>query len=654
MGQVHYVNGQTLCGVFYRTAKTFPDRPAQRFAPERFDHDHNGELTWSQLRERVELIGCGLLEMGLEIRDRVAMASANSPYWTAADLGTMCVGGVTTTIFPTLSLNEIRYIVNDSESRYMYVGDEKILARVLEGFDSMPTLQKVIVLRLNYVSDDPRVMSLGQLIQMGQDSFNKNISLYHHRLRNLNLSDWATIIYTSGTTGEGKGAVLTHYSFCTRLDTIDECYAQGNMRLDENDVCLSVLPLSHVFERACAQLLCMSYGCCMCFAESPSTIVADLARFRPTFFSIVPRILEKVYVTLNNTMSADPKKKKIFDWACKVGREALEYRADDHGRYNLSPSFDPKVMPPVLRLKLAIAEKLVFSKIKALFGGRFRFGFTAGTGVGLELQLFFWAMGLPFLQGYGLTETASSLACSKLDLAKPGTLGQAQFGSWWRLADDGEIQVTGIGLMDHYLNKPEATAEVMVMEGVVRWFKTGDVAEMDEDGFYRMVDRKKAIICTLNGKNIAPAKVEGCYATSQIIEQIFTLGDERPCIAALVVPNFAYFMEQFDAQGIDYDKSVLKYAEINGAPTCVEVGDDFIRQPMLRTMIDAEIKENNKLVEDFEGIKQYEILRTRFTEENGQLTPTAKYKKHVLLKDYAEVIEEMYRRDPAGHGAAKA
>lgn len=645
MGQKHYINGQTLCGVFYRTAATFPDRPAQRFAPELYDNDHNGELTWRQLRERVELIGCGLLEMGLEVRDRVAIAATNSPYWTASDLGTMCVGGVTTTVFPTLSLNEIKYIVNDSSSRYMYVGDQKILERVLAGFDEMPTLQKIIVLRLNYQSDDPRVMSLGDLIQLGQDNLNKQMPIYRQRLKNLKWEDWATIIYTSGTTGEGKGAVLTHYSFCSRLDTIDECYAQGNMRLDENDVCLSVLPLSHVFERACAQLLCMSYGCCMCFAESPSTIVADLARFRPTFFSVVPRILEKVYVTLNNTMAADPKKKKIFDWACVVAREALEYRADDHGRYNLSPSFDPKVMPTGLRIKLAIANKLVFSKIQALFGGRFRFGFTAGTGVGKELQLFFWSMGLPLLQGYGLTETSSSLSCSKLDLAKPATLGQAQFGSWWRLAEDGEIQVTGIGIMDHYLNKPEATAEVFTEDG---WFKTGDVAEMDEDGFFRMVDRKKAIICTLNGKNIAPAKVEACYATSQIIEQIFALGDERPCIAALIVPNYAYFIEQFEAQGIAYDKAALKYAEINGAPAVVEVGEDFVKQPMVQSMIAAEVKENNKLLEDFEGIKQFEVLSNRFTEENGQLTPTSKYKKHVLLKDYADVIEEMYKRAP-GH-----
>ncbi|MDO4540175.1 MAG: long-chain fatty acid--CoA ligase [Syntrophomonadaceae bacterium] len=635
----HYIKGLTMAGVFYNTVDSFPDHLAQVFAEELYDGDSNGQLTWSELRERVELLACGLIELGLQKGERAALMSSNSPYWTATELAVCCMGSVLVTIYPSLLLNEVEYIVTDSDSKYLLVGSEKVLKRVLPGMDAMPGIRKIIMLRMEYESDDPRVMSLKELIQLGRDTAEKNMPVYHQLRESLTLDDWASILYTSGTTGRGKGAVLAHGTFTSRVDGVAEVFVPGGNPVDENDRVLSLLPLSHIFERVAAEWVAIAAGSCIAYGESPSTIVADLARFNPTWFCCVPRIYEKVFVQLNAAMSSSAIKKRLFAWALATGDKVLEYRKDERGLYDLTQEFDVRSrLPFLLKLQFNLADKL-FAKIRPLFGSNYSFSISAGTGISPKLLRFFNSMGIPVLEGYGLTETTSALSLGVKNASKFGSPGPPGFGAQWRLADDGEIEVTGAGIFLQYLNQPEETEKAFTEDG---WFKTGDIGIVDENGYYSIIDRKKAIICTKTGKNIAPAKIEYLYGTSKYIEQIFLVGDERDFIAALIVPNFNYFIEFYEHRGIEYDKAALQYVEANGQQICSTVGDDFINHSSLRKRIAKEVEHNNHKLESHERIREYEILKTRFSEENGQLTPTQKVKKRVIIQEYADVIEGIY------------
>lgn len=630
----------TMSQGFYHTAGLLPNQIAQRFNGDLYNGDNHGQFTWSELQQRAEGIAGGLLRMGLEKRQRVAIMSANSPYWTHADIAIICCGGVLVTIFPTLSLNEIKYIVNDSECRYFFAGTKAIMEKVLSDWEAMPSLEKIILLDMEYRSGDSRIMGLGELIESGNEYMKDHYQEYEQIRQHIVLSDWATILYTSGTTGVSKGVILTHNTLSERVDGTHKYFVQTGHPVDERDLVLSFLPLSHIFDRMCSQWLAIFRGATIAYADNPGTLMNDLSKYNPTWFSCVPRLYEKIYMTFNQTMAASPAKKKLFDWAYGVGLEALQYRMDEYGRYNMRPDYNlPARLPAGLRMKFKIADKL-FAKVRDLFGSRFRFSFSASAGIDPKLLEFFYVMGVPVLEGYGSTETCSATNYNPMYAAKPGSVGPEANGSNCRLAEDGELEVRG-GLFIGYLNKPEEDAAAFTEDG---WFRTGDLAVMDDDGYYRIVDRKKAIICLATGKNVAPYKLESKFTTSLVVEQIFVLGDERNVISALIVPRFAYFAELFVKENISYDRSQMIYAENQGVQVCIGAGRDFIEQPRLQAMIAENVRQVNETLEGFEQIKQYTILNHNFTEENGEMTPTLKLKKKAILEHYSEIIEEMYRR----------
>lgn len=636
-----YIDGLTMSQAFYRTVQRFPNKTAQLYNPDLYYGDNDGQLSWKEVQERVEKIASGLLTLGLEKQQRVAIMAPTSIYWTHIDVATICSAACLVTIFPSLSLNEMSYIVNDSEARYLFVGDKDILDRVMPGFDKMPTLEKVIIMDTRYKSSDERVINLAELMDLGEKNMHKTKDEYNKRWQELTLDDWATILYTSGTTGEGKGVIMSHWTFTSRMDGTHHYFIEAGQPVTHEDVALSFLPLSHIFDRGCSQWMAIWKGATIAYADSPSTLMIDLQKYNPTWFSCVPRLYEKIYMEFQQQMEANPTQKKLFDWALKVGDEAVNYRMDQYGRYDMRPEFDLKSKLPIgLRIKYSLADKL-FAKVRELFGTRFRFAFSASAGIAPDLLRFYYIMGVPVMEGYGSTETASACAYNPMRAAKPGTVGPEANGSKLRIAEDGELEVTGAGMFLGYLNKPEENEASFTEDG---WFKTGDLVERDEQGYYRIVDRKKAIICLATGKNVAPAKIENYYATSTAIEQIFIIGDERTFISALIVPNFNYFIELFDNKGIKYDKSKLVFSETDGIKICEEVGEDFIQQPLLQDMIAKTVAENNKELESFEAIKQYTIIPRRFTEERDELTPTQKTKKRVILKNYKDVIDEIYTR----------
>ena len=339
-------------------------------------------------------------------------------------------------------------------------------------------------------------------------------------------------------------------------------------------------------------------------------------------------------------MSQSAVKKALFNWAIAVGEEALKYKTDEFGRIDMSPSCDlASRLPMGLRIKYKIADKMIYSKVRALFGNRFRFAFSASAGISPDLLKFYYILGFPVIEGYGSTESCNACVLNPLTACKPGFVGPPANGSTGRIAEDGELEIGGAGLFSGYLNKPEEDKASFTSDG---WTKTGDIVIQDENGYFKIVDRKKAIICLSTGKNIAPAKVEGMFATSPYVEQVFPVGDEKKYIAALIVPNFMNIISVFDNECIPYDKSKLVFSNFTGAPLCVEVGDDFIENPRLRELVSTEVEEANKSLEGFESIKNYAILKRRFTEETCELTPTQKTKKRVITEHYRDTIDALY------------
>lgn len=633
-----HVENLTMSQAFARTVAKHGDRIAQRFNPDLYYGDNGGQFTWKEMQARVEDIACGFLSLGLEKGQRVAIMATNSPYWTHCDVALINCAAVVVTIYPTLSLNEVSYIVNDSECRYLIAGNTDILNRVMPGWDEMPTLEKVIILDTRYESDDPRVMNLAQLMKLGQENRSRLYDLYQERWQNITLDDWATILYTSGTTGQGKGVILTHWCCSSRVDGVFYYFLNAGHPLNHEDTVLSFLPLSHIFDRGCSQWLAIWMGATIAYADSPATMMDDLKKYNPTWFSCVPRLYERIYMAFQQMLEASPMKKKLFTWALGVGEQVLAYRMDQFGRYDMRPEY-PLCLPLGLRIKYKLADKL-FAKVRELFGTRLRFSFSASAGIAPELLKFFYTVGVPVLEGYGSTETTSAVCYNPMRACKPGSVGPQANASECRVAEDGELEVRGAGIFIGYLNKPEETREAFTEDG---WFKTGDLVVKDIDGYYRIVDRKKAIICLATGKNVAPYKLESLFSTSVEIDQVFIIGDERNYITALIVPNFLHYIEVFDRNGITYDKSKIKYMEAGGSQLCAEVGEDFINQPLLREQIEAVVQKVNSQLENFETIKRYAILPNRFTEEKGELTPTLKTKKRVIMQNYADLIESLYQ-----------
>lgn len=635
----------TVTSRYVANSKTYASKDLQRYNAALYNGDCNGKMTWGEVYARVENYACGLMSIGLNKQDMAGIMSPSGPYWTHADMALACANGVSVAIYPTLSFKEVSYILNDSGSKFIFLRGDNVLQMILAGFDDLPKLEKIIVMDREYKSNDARVISMGDLEKMGiewkKDS--KNYDAYITRRDGVVLDDIYTILYTSGTTGQGKGVVLTHHNCSSRMLGVNQFFDYCGMGFKTEYTTLCFLPLAHIFDRGSCQLAAIYNGCTICYADSPGTLLADLQKYNPDWINCVPRLYEKIYIQLQQQMGESALKRKLFDWALKVGEEVFMQRYDpETGSYNMGHDFDiTGNLPLGLKIKYKIADKL-FAKVRALFGENFKHSFSASASISPELLKFYYIIGIRVSEGYGSTESFNACANMPLKACKPGSVGLESNGSRLRVSDIGELEISGAGIFKKYWNKPEETAASFTSDG---WFKTGDKVEVDEFGYYKIVDRIKAIICLSSGKNVAPSKVESQFATSPYIEQVFTIGDERAVISTLLVPNFTFFKDKFDREGIEYDKSQLVIDNSAGAPIVVKVGADFIENSNLRALIAEEVLRANKELEGFEQIKQYTVLTERFTEQNGMLTPTQKTKKKVILETYASVIDNMYSQN---------
>ena len=565
------------------------------------------DISYATLGERIKHFCLGLTGLGLQKGDRVALLSENRPEWAITDLAILAGGGVTVPMFSTLTSAQVEYIVRDSEAKILCVSSERQLQKIKDWDENVPTnLQHIVIfdeLQDDSVRTFDQVCGLGQQVEDGDP-------VYQQASEAVTLDDLASIIYTSGTTGDPKGAMLTHSNFMSNVQA-----ATGIVSITPDDVFLSFLPLSHVFERMGGHYLPLSRGATIAYAESPFTIRQNMQEVRPTVMMSVPRVYEAMHERiLNSVKEGSPTKQKIFHWSVGVGSK-------------VSQAVQQKKAPSLgLSVKASIANKLVFEKLKAVTGGRLRFFVSGGAPLSKAIAEFFHAAGILILEGYGLTETSPVISVNRPDQWKFGTVGPMIPGIEVKIAEDGEILSRGPHIMQGYFNKPSDTAEVIDAEG---WFHTGDIGEIDEEGFLTITDRKKNLLILSNGKNVAPQPIENRLKQSPYISEIMLLGDQRRTITALIVPNydavkeFAVEQQQLEAEDLP---ALLQTQEV-------------------QRLIRGEINQYSGDFADFERVRMFTLMAEEFSEESGEMTPTLKLKRPVIMENHKAVIDQMYGDD---------
>jgi len=571
-------------------------------------------ISHETLETRVRRTALGLDELGIRPGDRFAILSENRPEWAIADLACLMTGVADVPVYPNLPSDQIAYILRDSGAVGIFASTPEQVAKITPIRGQCPALRHVISFADSAAGAD---MTLAALEASGAAADTEaRRAAYVDRAKAVRPDDMATIIYTSGTTGEPKGVMLTHDNIYSNVYASRAAIPFGGA-----DVALSFLPLSHIFERMAGHYLFIATGTSIAYAESVDTVPFNLTEVRPTLVLSVPRLYEKMYArVLENALSGSGLKKRIFFWARAVGeRWADETLA---GR------------PPggLLALQYRIAQKLVFSKLQARTGGRLRYFVSGGAPLAPEINKFFYAAGLVILEGYGLTETSPVIAVNTPDAFQIGTVGKPAAGVEVMIASDGEILTRGPHVMKGYYNKPAATAEAIDTNG---WFHTGDIGEL-RDGFVAITDRKKDIIVTAGGKNIAPQPIENKIKTNKYVSQAVMIGDRRKFPIVLVVPNW---------------DSLEKWATLNNILWTERA--QLLAMPTIQKKMEKEVMGEVEGLAHYEMPKKVGLLEVDFSVERGELTPTLKVKRRVIDKTYKAMIDSLYASgepepEPAG------
>ncbi|MEP6787187.1 MAG: long-chain fatty acid--CoA ligase [Acidobacteriota bacterium] len=558
-----------------------------------------------EIVRRAENIALGLHSLGLRKGDRAAILAANSPEWTLADAGCQFAGVVDAPIYTTLAAESVRYIIDDSSARIIFLQDVETYERIRLSIEDCSSVEKFVLFAPGII-DDPKIMSFQQLEAAGNELRAEQPELSEQLRKDILPSDIATLIYTSGTTGEPKGVMLSHKNLISNVVDASEKYAFSGQ-----DISLSVLPLSHVFERT-GMYVYIRYGMRVFFAESIDMVPENLKEVRPTIFIGVPRIFEKVFERARlKALQEGRVTALIFDWAVDI---AKEYAV-------LSESGHP--IPVALTAKHSIADKIVFVKLREFFGGRLRFCITGGAALPDEIFLIFTGAGISIMQGYGLTETSPVISSNNPSAVRVGTVGKPIRNVEVRIAADGEIEVTGPGVMLGYYHKPVATKDAFTDDA---WFRTGDIGNIDADGYLTITDRKKELFKTSGGKYIAPSPIEQMLRSSRFINQAVLVGNERKFPAALIVPNFEML------------ESYAKLKELD-----ISTPKEFCDDPKILDLIRRQIEAATPGLSQYEKVKKFALIDHELTVENGELTPTLKVKRRIVDEKYRDIIDKIYK-----------
>jgi len=554
------------------------------------------------LLERVRRVSYGLEAIGIKRGDRVAILSENRPEWAIADFACLTSGIIDVPLYPSLPSEQLCYPLRDSGASAIFVSTEAQAAKITAIRSEVPALKVVIV--FDAAAAKQADMTLDALEERGAaaDSQERAAAFRETALR-VKPNDLATIIYTSGTTGEPKGVMLSHDNIYSNVE------ATRNAIVMREDVALSFLPLSHIFQRM-GDYWFLATGTCIAYVDSFDLVPLAMSQVRPTIAMSVPRLYEKMYArVLENALAGGAVKKRIFFWARGVADRWADKKLA--GR-------EPR---GILALQYAIAQRLVFSKLKARTGGRLRYFVSGGAPLAPEINKFFYAAGLVILEGYGLTETSPVIGVNTPDNFRIGTIGKPINGVEVKIAADGEILTRGPHVMQGYFNKPDATRDAIDDEG---WFKTGDIGVI-EDGFVRITDRKKDIIVTAGGKNIAPQPIENAVKTNKYVSQAVMIGDKRKFPVMLVVPNW---------------DNLEKWAKIRNILWTDRA--QLLAMPTIRAKMDKEVQTKFEGLAHFETPKKIALLEHDFSVDSGELTPTLKVKRRVIDRNYKAIIDGLY------------
>jgi len=593
----------TLARMFWDRVERSSDRPAHQFKQSA---DWK-TITWREVGDVVREVALGLLALGRGKGDAVALLSTSRAEWVQADFAIFSAGCVTVPVYPTYPPDLIAYVVNDSGAKTIIVEDPAQLSKVLEARDKTPGLEQIVVITGYDAPQPPKmVMTWETLRRLGRDSVDAHRSTLAERVASTRPTDLATIVYTSGTTGPPKGVMQTHGNHIAAVTASKQATP-----VEEGWVHLLFLPLAHSFARL-ESFLGVAHGLTTAFAENLDKVGENLKETRPHFICSVPRVFEKVYgKILAGVEAGSPAKRKIFGWAVSVGRDVSRHQQRG------------QPVPATLELKRKLAHRLVFSKLHAALGGRLQWAVSGGAPLSRDIAEFFHAAGILLLEGYGLTETCPALTFNRPDRFKFGSVGQTLPGVQLRIAADGEILARGPNIATlGYFKQPEATREVFDLDG---WFHTGDIGTIDGDGFLVITDRKKDLIVTAGGMNIAPQNIENLLKADPFISQVMIYGDRRPYPVALITVN---------------PEELSKFAREQGILTSEAAA--IVKHPKVVERVGRTVEEKNTQLQSYAKIKRFTVLATDFTLDGGELTPTLKVKRRVVSQKYKDTIEELY------------
>lgn len=595
------MNERNLVDLLINQRNRLGNRTALQFKQ---NHQYQN-ITWNEFHSFVVKISTYLEQFGIKKGDRIALLSENRPEWAYADLAILSVGAVVVPLYPTSSPKEVEYIINNSESKILFLSTNAQLEHLRPTFPALHSVKQTII--FDSLSQDGQNVKSLQYILDSIPLANSVKTQFETNVSQVKLDDLATIIYTSGTTGPPKGVMLSHRNFLVNCHDAKEALPVG-----ENDVFLSFLPLSHVFERMGGYYLSLLSGSTIAYAENMSTVPENLFEVRPTITCAVPRFFEKMYARIQSQV--DEKgglSKKIFKWAVGVGQKANSFKQKDES------------LPFWLKCQYAIAHRLVYSKIYQKMGGKLRCFISGSAPLSKELAEFFYSVGILILEGYGLTETSPVISVNRWDRFKFGSVGLPMKQVETRITEDDEIIVKGPSVMVGYYKNETATKEA-IQDG---WFHTGDLGKFDSDGFLYITGRKKDVIKTSGGKMISPQNIENLLLVDPLFSQAVLVGDKHNYITALIVPNFEQIKFVLKDKGIHLE-----------GPS-----RDLVRERVVHDLFHERIDERTKDLASYEKIKYFTLLLSEFSQEKGEITLTLKVRRQVIAQHYAEVINRMYQ-----------
>lgn len=596
---------KTINEVFRNRVKKYGDR----LAVEKKLRGAWHQATWNQYYQRARAVGLGLYELGVRKGDRISLLSENRLEWLYTDMGALSIGAVVVPIYATLSNEEVEYIVNHSDSKVFIVENKLQYEKAaFAKSKSCPELSKIVVIETEGVNLSGDVMSFEALMMLGEKKHEADTTLFEKLADDVTRDDLATIVYTSGTTGPPKGAMISHKNIMAQMEALDSVRPRYGFETDQT---VPFLPLSHVFERIAGHFYGMYVGLTASYAESMDTIVQDIQEKKPTEILAVPRVCEKVYARITMQVREQPKwKQKIFYWGQKVGQKISERR--EH----------KKRIGILLKLKYKIAYAMIFKKLAQALGGRVRWMTASGAPTAKEIIQFFNAAGIMVVEGYGMTELTAPATMSNLADYRIGSVGKPLSCNQVKIADDGEILVKGDNVISGYWKQPDVTRDSFTSDG---FFMTGDIGMFDSDGFLYITDRKKDLIITSGGKNVAPQNIENLFKSDPLFSQCIVIGERRKYLTCLLNIDLQIAEKLAKEKNISF-----------GSPA------ELLDNPDFQKIIDEHVRDRNNHLAKYETIKKYRVVKQDFSKETGELTATLKVKRKVVHEKYKDLIDQMY------------